>query len=399
MPTQEKYKVAFISNTSWSLYNFRLEVIRSLISHGVEVYLLAPKDSYSSKLVAEGAIFISIKMNNYSTNPIKDILLTAQFISLFFKHRFDLSFHYTIKPIVYGGLASIITRTKSVAVITGLGRFLRFKNPLLNWISEVLFKWSSRGYKDYWFLNTHDRDLFIKRRIVSPDRTFILPSEGINTVKYYAPQKVESSKIIRFLFAGRLLKDKGILDYVALARRIKANCQHVRFEVLGFINELNTNSVRLMDLVIWQKEGIIKYLGSTEDVRPFIRRCDCLVFPSVYQEGLSRILLEAASMEKPIITYNTPGCREVVKNFHSGFICNKPGVDDLEEKVRYLLSLSPEERSTLGSNGRSYVKRYFNMDTVINIYHSKLRSFGLLPVPDYPHKKEIIDYSYLDNIE
>lgn len=368
-------RIAFVSNTSWSMYNFRIEVLRSLMSFGVEVYVVAPRDEYSVKLISEGINFIPLHMDKYGTNPLKDLLLTLRLVRIYHRHRFDHIFHYTIKPNLYGSMAAWICSSSSTAITTGLGRMFQFKNPFVNFVSKRLYQVAGWCTKEMWFLNERDRNTFLQHALVSENKTFILPSEGVNCSKFKSLNKKKTTPITRFLFAGRLLNNKGIREFVEAARIIKAQFSKVRFEILGFLDEHNKNSISREELSLWHKQGIIKYLGATEDVRPFIDRCDCVVFPSYYQEGISRVLLEASSMSKPVITTNTEGCRQVIVNGLSGMICRPQSVEDLVVALIDFLYLPRADREIMGQYGRSRVLAKYEVGKIVDIYFKKLRDY------------------------
>lgn len=335
------------------------------------MYTIAPKDEYSTKLIAEGVTFIPLKLNNYSTNPIDDLRLFIQLWRLYRKLQLDLIFHYTIKPNIYGSIAAKLAKTeRHVAITTGLGKMFRFESSLANRLSIQLYRAAAKCTDEMWFLNTEDRNKFVAKGILGIEKSRVLPSEGIDTNKYRAVRPYRESKITRFLFAGRLLYEKGIQEYVDTARIMRRANKNLRFEILGYIDEKNQNSVSLETLKAWQQEGIIKYLGSTEDVRPFVDRADCVVLPSYYQEGISRILMEAASMSTPIITTDNIGCEDVVIHNWNGYIAKKNSVDSLVENVRAFLLLNYKERCAMGDRGRELVKQKYQEDKILLIYQN-----------------------------
>ena len=363
-------KVAFVSNTSWSIYNFRIDIIRYLMSNDQEVYVIAPWDNYSSKLIAEGVHFIPIKLDNYGINALQDLRYAWSLFRLYRRYQFNKVYHYTIKPNIYGAISSYLARIPlSIIVVTGLGKMFLFKSRLSNIVSTWLYTIASACANEVWFLNDHDKDRFLKAGIIKQSTTRILPSEGINTQRFRPKAKKESG-IIRFLFAGRLIRPKGIYQYISAAEVIKNKFPNTRFEVLGFIDENNPESIHYNELIDWQNKGVINYLGSTEDVRPYLQRADCLVFPSYYQEGLSRILLEAASMATPIITSQQAGCKEVVIDRVSGYLCKTPGVPEIIEKIEEILSISYADRVIMGEQGRAHIKAKYDVELIKSYYSS-----------------------------
>ena len=364
--------IALVANTSWSIYNFRLGIIKALITAGHKVYAVAPRDDYSDKLTAAGVTYIPIKIKAHSTSPFEDLKTFFRLRSIYKRYRFDLVVHYTIKMNLYGALAARLLSIKNISVVTGLGRTFQFSG-VTQYLIKSVYKLSCFASSDLWFLNQEDRDRFVSEGLTSEKHTFILPSEGVNTKRFTGTPQFSQNKIItRFLFAGRLLKDKGILEFVDAAKQLSTLEKKVKFEVVGFVNPDNSMSVTLADLETWQKKGWINYLGSHEDIRPFINRADCIVFPSYYQEGVSRILLEAASMSRPIITTDHVGCRDVVDHMANGLLIPVKSIDHLVQACRLFLNLPAEERLQMGFKGREMVKKRFDERRIIDIYFNRI---------------------------
>ena len=361
-------KIAFISNTSWSIFNFRIEIIRYLQSQGHDIYVIAPRDDYSAKLTSEGIHFIPIELDNYSLNPFKDIKYSWHLWRLYRKYNFDRLYHYTIKPNIYGSISAYIAHSNSsILVVSGLGKMFLFQSFLANFFSKILYKVACRSSDQVWFLNVSDRDRFVSEGICPIKKTCILPSEGINTDKFRPAAKKEKS-ITRFLFAGRLIKSKGIYIYIKAATILRKRYPNTKFEVLGFIDEENPESIKHEEILYWYNAGVIKYLGSTEDVRPYIQRSDCLIFPSYYQEGLSRILLEAASMCTPIITTDQVGCKEVVEDGITGILCEPQNVDQIISAAEQFIVMGYEARQSMGAKARQLVKNNYDIELVKSFY-------------------------------
>ena len=365
-------KIALVANTSWSLFNFRIDVIRFFIQEDIDVYVIAPRDDYSDKLVAEGAIFIPLKLNNYSTSMRSEVSTFLHLFRIYRKYQFDHILHYTIKPNIYGSLAAGLNRNSNIAVVTGLGKTFQFP-PLLQYFLNRLYALSLKCADEVWFLNDENLKKFVSKNLIDKDKGFVLPSEGVDTRKFKSDHwRGSIMGSIKFLFAGRLLKDKGIFEYVQMAKAIVESYDDVSFEIAGFIDPENPNSISLDDISEWQSAGWISYLGSHQDIRPFLANTDCLILPSFYEEGVSRILLEAASMAKPIITTDQTGCRDVVIHGVSGLIVRKRSVEDLINAVEFIMDLSDDERKEYGREGRQLVKENFDIQKVIQIYNEKI---------------------------
>jgi glycosyltransferase involved in cell wall biosynthesis len=371
-----KKLIALVSNSAWSLYNFRLDVIRSLHKNGYNTLVIAPDDEYSLLLVEEGSVYIPIQFNNRSENPLGDFNLYLQLKKIYKEQKPDFIFHYVIKPNIYGSLAAASCSIHSIAVITGLGYSFATKNWLYR-IVRQLYKRALRKTVAVWFLNNEDAKMFVSEKIVNIEKMKILPGEGVNP-DYFLPlpeSQVGTKSAFTFLMSTRLLRSKGIAVYADAARILKKKNYDVRFELIGFFEKKHPDSIPEEDLAKWQREGLIIYHGFAKDVRPYLQKSDCLVFPSFYNEGVPRCLLEAASMDLPIITSFNRGCKEVVLNNSNGYICNTNDPFDLADKMEKMLNLAPEERARMGKNGRALVTRKFNVSRVIEEYLKTLSEY------------------------
>jgi glycosyltransferase involved in cell wall biosynthesis len=367
--------IAFVSNSAWSVYNFRLDVIRYLMDNGFQVMVLAPDDEYADYLRESGCRFIPLNFSNKTENPVADLAFYRQLKELYRQHRPDFIFHYVAKPNIYGSLAAAAIGIPSVAVITGLG-YPFAKRNLLYQIVKLLYKRALRKTREVWFLNNEDAKIFINEHIVNIEKVKVLPGEGVDTSYFshvHRSAKKESEPFT-FLMSTRLLKSKGISLYADAARILRKKHYAVRFELIGFFEQHHPDSISREELERWQKEGLIHYGGFVKDVRPFLQRADCFVFPSFYNEGVPRCLMEAASMELPVITSNNRGCKEVVLNNTTGFMCHVHDPFDLADKMEKMINLSAEERSRLGRNGRALVIKKFNIKHVIDEYVATLNS-------------------------
>lgn len=367
--------IALVANTSWSIHNFRLGLIRHLKSQGFNIVVIAPKDSFTSNLISEGIDYYEIDMKNYGTNPFSEFRLIFQLVRLYQTIRPDLVFHYTIKPNIYGSFAAAYCKIPSIIITTGLGHLFEFKNLFVRWITLFLYRIASYLSKETWFLNTNDRDVFIYKRITNRKKSRVLKSEGIN-IDWFCPttdKKFVGAK--SFLFAGRILRDKGIIEFVEAAKIIKAKYSNVRFFILGFIDQENPNSIPYSQITTWQNQKIIKYLGETSDVRPFLEKSSCLVFPSYYREGVSRILMEAAAMETPIITSDNVGCREIVDDGVNGYICEGRNIESLVLSMEKFLRLDNADMLVMGKMGRKKMTKEYSENLIFKSYDAAINNF------------------------
>ena len=385
-----KKTIAIVSNTSWSVYNFRLGLIKRLKELGHEVLVIAPKDSFTTKLIAEGFSYVNLYVDNYGTNPFRDLKTLSQLHKIYRKNKIDLIFHYTIKPNIYGSLAASWHKIPSIAVTTGLGRLFAYKNPLVKFMAINFYRFAANLSKEIWFLNKSDRAVFIEKKIVAPEKTFLLNSEGVD-IQWFQPQrtKQQNSRKIKFLFAGRIIWDKGLKEFAAAASYIRKHYPDAEFQLLGFVDLANPNTVSIEQIELWQKQKIISYLGETADVRPFLEEADCLVFPSFYKEGISRILLEASSMAIPIITTNNVGCKEIVEDGYNGLLCDSRNEKDLIEKIEVFLKMPEKDRHQMGLNGRKKVINEFDEELVIKQYLNVISKILSVKIPAKEDQRSI----------
>ncbi len=359
-------RIVMVTNTSWSMIKFRLGVMKRLVQEGYEVIVIAPRDKHSDDFQALGCHYIELKMDNKGRNMLNDLRLIYKLQKVYKKLNPDLIFHFTIKPNIYGSLAAKLAGKKSIAVVTGLG-YTFIHDNLTAKIAKFLYKHSLKYAQKVWFINIEDKNKFILGELVAEEKMDLLPSEGINLEKF-SPIKIKrTDNIFRFILIARLLWDKGVGEYVKAAKVLKSRYKNVEFQLLGFIDAQNPKAISQEQVDFWVDEGYINYLGATDDVRTFIAKADCVVLPS-YREGVSMILMESAAMQKPIIATNVPGCRDLVNNNITGYLCKMQDYHDLVEKMDKLLHLKEKDRKKMGIEARKLMKAEYDEKFVIDKY-------------------------------
>ncbi len=362
-------RVVICANTAWNLWNFRAGLIRALIRSGMEVVAVAPPDDmYAGKLELLGCRFEVMPMENMGTSPLQDLALLLRFRRLFVELKPDAFLGYTIKPNIYGSFAARICGVPVINNISGLGTAF-LNGGWLNRVVGLLYAGSLHGSRHVFFQNPDDRQLFLERRLAVGARSSILPGSGVD-LDWFSPASPEEqvqARPLRFLLIGRLLKDKGVVEYVEAARAVKVDYPETRFTILGFLDVDNRSAIDRETVDGWVDEGLIVYAGNAQDVRPHIANADCVVLPS-YREGTPRTLLEAAAMGKPIIASDVPGCREVVDDGENGYLCKVKDARDLAQKCKQLILLPEESRSTMGRKSREMAINKYDEKIVINRY-------------------------------
>lgn len=367
-----KKRIAFVHNAVWEMYNFRGELMQELKAKGYDITVICPPDEKNSHFITEelGLKLMTIPMNRKGTNIVEDFKLLKNLFSLYRKEKFDLVFHYTIKPNIYGTLAAKLAGIKSIAITTGLGYVFLHKN-LTSLIAKFMYKFSLAFANEVWFLNEDDREIFLEKDLITDRQAFMLPSEGVNTNRYVAQEKTKKDNKTVFLMIARVLYDKGYKEYVEAAKLIKEQNPNVEFQLLGAIDPGNPSGVPEEVVNEAVSKGYINYLGTTTDVTAILKEADCLVLPS-YREGVSRVLMEAASMEKPLIASNVAGCREVINEGKTGFLCKVKNSVDLAQKMAKIINMSEKERVVMGKKGREKVVEEMDLTKIIGIYDFKI---------------------------
>ena len=357
------------SNSAWNLVNFRKPVIEAMVEAGYEVVAVAPADGTEGQLEAMGARFRPIRMRGAGTSVIEDSRLLLDYISVLRAERPALFLGFTAKPNIYGSLAARLTDVPVAATISGLGSaFLR--GGLLGGLLLRLYRLALGGARAVFFQNPADRDLFIARRIARPDQARLVAGSGIDLDRF-SPAPISPDPEFRFLLIARLLRDKGIAEFVEAARIVRRLHPHARFHLLGGPGDDNPSAVPQAELARWAAESIVEQLGVRDDVRPYIAAAHCVVLPS-YREGLPRSLLEGAAMARPLIASDVPGCRDVVDDGVSGLLCEVRSAASLAAAMERMLTMTAVERLAMGAAGRRKVAAEFDQRLVADAYLAEI---------------------------
>jgi len=368
---KEKYKIAFVGNSALTMLNFRFGVMRSLSSE-YDVTMITPQDCDVAVLSEYGIHYIAIDVDCKGMNPLRDMRLMRTLYSIYKEELFDFIFHYTIKPILYGSYAAGLLRCHHIAIETGLG-YSFIRRNWLYYLSRMMHRYALRKADAIWFLNQDDCDAFVKWGIVNQERVHIIHGEGVNTDYFKSSER--SSEYFCFLHCGRMLRSKGVALYVQAAERMKKEYPKVKFQLLGPLDSLNPDAITPKEMELWVRSGVVDYLGVTKDVRPYLEQCSCVVLPSYYMEGVPRSLMEAASMECPLIATDSVGCKDVVLDGINGLLCEKRSVSSLYHAMKKMVNLTAEERAQMGSNGRQLMLRKFDEKIVLHEYETILHHY------------------------
>jgi len=365
-------RIAIVLNTSWNIYNFRMNFVRTLLEKGHEVHTIAPEDEYTHLLSEAGCIHHRVKMDSRGANPVKDSALIFELFMIYRRVKPEIILHYTIKPNVYGTIAASLLRIPVVNNVCGLGTVF-LKNNFVSFVAIALYKISFRFANKVFFQNPEDLKLFLDKNLVPEKAVDILPGSGID-LKRFQPTAFKRNDKFTFLLISRLITDKGVMEYIEAVRKLRADGINAKFQVLGAMDPEHKRGIKVQVIQEWIDSGTIEYLGTTDDVRVFIDKADCIVLPS-YREGTPRTLLEAASSAKPIIATDVPGCNHVVKDNFNGLLCKIKDAEDLATKMSLMAQMEDEKLKVFGRNGRIKMEAEYDESVVINKYLMALSDF------------------------
>ncbi|MEM6967152.1 MAG: glycosyltransferase family 4 protein [Bacteroidota bacterium] len=361
-------KIAIVANSTWNIYNFRLNLIKQFRSLGFRVIVVAPVDEYITYLnESHFTKHVALRhLSPQSKNPIKDFLLLREFYKIYKKEKPDLVLHYTIKPNIYGSIAARWAGIPCISTVTGLG-YTFLNKSIYTRLVKPLYKLAFRSNEKIIFHNQDDQSLFQKLNLVSTAKSQVIKGSGVNT-NFFRPLKSDGphNKFI-FLFVGRLLYDKGIVEFIQAAKQVRQIIKNAECWVVGELNAKNPSNIPKSELLQWVENRYIRYWGATKDIRRFIKKSDVLVLPS-YREGMPRAVLEAMAMGKPIITTQTAGCRESINHNENGYLVPIKDHLALAESMVKMYSLDHDKLKAMGQASRAKAISEFDEKIITQEY-------------------------------
>lgn len=334
-------KVVVVGNNTQSLVNFRGPLLRGMVERGHDVTAVGPHDDprYSEALAALGVTYRVVPLEHAGFNPFADLRYLLALRRLMLEVRPDLFLGYTIKPVIYGNLAARLARVRRrSALITGLGYAFgdgNLKQRLVGRLIRPLYRLALAGTQVVFFQNPDDRGEFLRLGFVDEARAALVAGSGVDLSRFAHSDPPPPPPV--FLLIARLIREKGIDQFVGAARALKARYPEARFQLLGPLDS-NPTAVTRDQVEEWQRAGIVEYLGETQDVRPYLQAASVFVLPSYYREGTPRTALEALATGRPVVTTDAPGCRETVVDGVNGFLVAPKDVGSLTAALeRFLL--------------------------------------------------------------
>ena len=358
-------KVLVLVNRDFVLYNFRFELVERLLELGEEVYICLPDGPKVSQMVERGCKYIPISIDGRGTNPIKDSKLIYNYYKIFKQVKPDIILTYTTKVCIYAGIVAGWMKIPYIMNVSGLGTATEQKGPLQPFML-ALYRAAARKAKCVFFQNTENQRFFREHNLYQ-GKQFLIPGSGVNLSKWNVKEYPDDINGVEFLFIARILKEKGIEEYVKAAEAIKADYPSAVFHVLGACDGDYKEYLEMHE-----KKGTIIYHGEVQDTSEYIEKSHCTIHPSYYPEGISNVLLESEACGRPVITTDRSGCRETVDNGVTGYVVPQKDTEALIQAVQKFMQLANEQRKQMGLAGRRKVEAEFDRQIVVEAYVAEI---------------------------
>jgi glycosyltransferase involved in cell wall biosynthesis len=366
-------KVAIVVNSAWAAYNFRFNLAKSLLNEGFEVVFIIPFDGKYSERLQLDFECCNLNINPNSLNLFKELKTLFNLYIIYKKVKPNLICHFTIKLNIYGSIASYLCGFPSIANITGLGSAFLNKG-LFKFIAKFLYKFSLSFSSKVFLQNNDDLQYFLDEKVIDKSKIELLPGSGVDLKKFKYNPTIKNKRFT-FLMISRVIKDKGIYEYIEAIKIVRKISKYnsIVFQILGEVNSAHNLAIDKSQIDQWSDEGLIEYMGTSDQVENYIIGCNCVVLPS-YREGMPRAILEGFAIGRPCIVSDVAGCREIVEHKKNGLICEVKSSEDLANKMVTMLELSDHTREKYGKNGRKKIENNFDEKNVINLYLKSIRN-------------------------
>lgn len=364
-------KILILANLDVGLYNFRRELLEALIKASYEVHIALPQGEMISKLEELGCIFHETRLERRGMNPLHELKLIRRYKQIIREVRPDVALTYTIKPNIYGGSALAAAKVPYITNITGLGTAVE-GDGLLQKLTIRMYRYAMRGVSCLFFQNETNEAYFSAQKI-APGRHKRIPGSGVNLDRFVYQEYPPEDEPVSMLFISRVMREKGIDEFMEMAQVIKKEYPQTEFHILGFCEDDDNapdsyrNRIRRLE-----EQGILHFEGMQEDVKPFLKKSQCTIHPSFYPEGMSNVCLESAASGRPVITTDRPGCRDTIEDGKTGLLIKEQDSADLIRAVRQFLGMPYEERKQMGIRAREKMEKEFDRKLVVNSYLDEL---------------------------
>lgn len=364
MKKRDKKRVGVLASHTPSFFWFRMDMMKQFQECGYEVFALGDQDEseWKDKFAEQGVTYKQIKVERNGVNPVHDLTTLRSIKNVLAEINPEKLFTVQAKTIIYGGIAANMLGIREVyPLVAGMGSmFLKddIKTKLIRQIMIVEYKIAMRNSPTVFFQNYDDEKIFKDNRIVTKQNVVLIPGSGVNCQKFTVTEMPET---FGFLCISRLIRDKGVYEYLEACKKIKEKYPETRCLLVGPY-DTNPSALKPEELKPFIDEGIIEYFGEQEDVRPYLNQCTVFVLPS-YREGTPKANLEAMASGRAIITTDAPGCRETVVDGENGYLVPVKDVDCIVEKMEYLIN-NPDVAVSMGLKGRTKAESIFDVEIV-----------------------------------
>ena len=375
-------KILFVAHWDWVLYNYRLPIARALRDRGLDVVFVCPRGRYVDALQGEGFDWREWKLDRGGFNPLRELKGVLGLISIYRKLAPFAVHHFTIKPNLYGSLAGFLTGVpRTINTFTGLGYTFSASwkatlvRAVIGPLARLLFRRS-----DHWTVvqTPYDREVLLKQKWAHSQRTRVIVGSGVDLSRFFPqPNSASSPSVPVVLFAGRLVRDKGVLEFAEAARRLRRSSVHAEFCIAGEPDKGNPRSIDVTQLETLRRDDAVQLLGHRTDMPELLRRASIAVLPTQYNEGVPLFLLEAAATGVPLVATDTPGCREVVTHGVNGYLIPGGDVAALTESIERLL-LDDDLRLRFARESRRIAKERFAIERIVQDYLAFYRDAGIM---------------------
>jgi len=355
--------IVLISNTAWYLYNFRRGTIAAFVESGRPVVAMAPPDRYADKLVEElGVTFVPLRLDGKGTRLAGEARSVLHLFGALRRLQPAFVFNFTVKVNIYSGLACRLLGIPYANNVSGLGTAFIHDSWLYRRVRS-LYGFVNRGAHCVFFQNQEDMALFRDRGLLKDTPTVLLPGSGMDTARF-AFQALPEGVDFTFVMVARLIADKGVREYVVAAERVALTHPGTRFVLIGPQGVSNSSASDDAEVAEWRRTGVVEYVGEQDDVCPWLAKSHVLVLPS-YREGMPRTVLEAASMGRPAIVTDVPGCRQAVVDGETGWLCQVRDAESLAACMSACLDMSSDQLAEAGRAARRRIENEFDERIVI----------------------------------
>lgn len=364
----KKKRILILGNSHLVVFKFRGELIKKLVKEKYDVWVCFPNGPFGEgQQTAEqyGCHFVENHMDRRGTNPFSDFFVMKEYYSLIKEIKPDIVLSYTVKPNIYGGIVCRLLKVPFVPNITGLGKGLD-EEGFVQKLTIQLYRYAIKHAACVFFQNNSDKNFFDSKKI-RYTKQIVLPGSGVNLQEFQPLPYPTSQNCVKFIYVARVMKAKGIEEFLKAAHIVKEKYQDTEFHICGYCEEDYKAIIKERESL-----GEIRYHGLVDNIKEYEKFCHCVVLPSFHPEGISNVLLEGAACARPLITTDHVGCKETVEDGKTGFIVKQKDSADLVDKIIQFIKMPNAQRMQMGILGREKMEKEFDRNIVVDAYMQEI---------------------------